>query len=198
MTLKDKDKSGRLGPLKSGVDIFINRPKVIILLAFWSILLALVGYIFLFQYPGSTALVGNDQVPMFLQAYSDEIFMAFGAALAIMIGFYIIILLSHFVFRGPIYRIDDKGLHFMQAENFTIPPNAIHAVSFSHNSGLATTLVIEIWEKDRLLALANRMRKFSGATVHIKDRSVLISLTEVKGRTRFIAALDALSDRVRY
>lgn len=181
-----------------GFEFSINRAKLIFMIAFWSLILALIAYIFVLQYTPSSEFSTNPAIPEMIRTYGDEIFLVLGVAISLMIVVYLIVLLNQMWFRGPIYRVTDQGLHFMQAGDFIVPRSAIHAISFKHNTGLATSLVIEIWEKDQLLALANRLKRFSGASVSLKDRAVTISLTELKKRTAFISALDALSDRVRY
>ncbi len=181
-----------------GFDFGINRFKLILMIVFWGAALAIIAYVFMFKYLSLTALAENQSIPEFFRSYGDEMFLGLGIALAAMILVYLVILLNQLWFKGPIYRITEQGLHFMQAGDFIVPKSAIHAISFKHNTGLATSLVIEIWEKDQLLALSNRLARFANATVSMKERAVTISLTELKKRTAFISALDALSDRVRY
>ncbi len=181
-----------------GFEFATNKAKLMFLILVWSGILAVITYIFIFTYLTLAGNSENTAIPSFFREYGDEMFLGLGIAMVGMVLTYLIILLNQIWFKGPIYRITEQGLHFMQAGDFIVPKSAIHAISFKHNTGLATSLVIEIWEKDQLLALANRLKRFSGATVSLKDRSVTISLTELQKRTAFISALDALSDRVRY
>lgn len=181
-----------------GFEFATNKTKLTFLILVWSGVLAVITYIFVFTYLTLTGNSVNPEIPSFFREYGDEMFLILGLAMVAMVLTYLIILLNQMWFKGPIYRVTDQGLHFMQAGDFIVPKSAIHAISFKHNTGLATCLVIEIWEKDQLLALSTRLKRFSGATVSLKDRSVTISLTELQKRNAFISALDALSDRVRY
>lgn len=181
-----------------GFEFATNKAKLTFLILVWSGVLAVITYIFVFTYLTLAGNSENPEIPGFFREYGDEMFLILGLAMVAMVLTYLIILLNQMWFKGPIYRVTDQGLHFMQAGDFIVPKSAIHAISFKHNTGLATCLVIEIWEKDQLLALSTRLKRFSGATVSLKDRSVTISLTELQKRNAFISALDALSDRVRY
>lgn len=173
----------------------VNRLGILFHALWWFIGLVLVSFVFL--YPSFSGMMPVlDQNPFALvQDYGNAAYVGLGVVIVALFSIYLAVLLRPVFTRGPLYKVDIRGIQFNQADAFTVPPSAIDAVFLTYSHGMATGVLLEIPDRQRLIDLKRKLPPFAPVSFNVRDGSMTVSLAGLKKKMAFVGAIQYLVAR---
>ncbi len=196
--LAKPDKISNAAPRAGGqIEVFISRGKILLHLAFWSAALIAMGWVFIMPYRNMAGDAEREFPHRLIELLGDEFFLGTGILICGLILWYMATLTAQMLFKGPLYRVSREGLWLLQADRFFISKKFIRSIFFGFRQGFATSVVLELNDREVLRKLQKRLPKLAGVTCNLNRGYLSIELAGLKNKKTFTRALVGLATHMR-